>query len=182
MLDEIIATNLKHYRSERCWSLGQAALETSVSKAMLGQIERRESSPTIATLWKIAKGFKLPLTAFIEPQCAVDHSLLGKQIAFDNALRFKVLFSFDPLLCSEMFAHQLAPGVEHLSNAHQQGVIEDIIVISGELEIFDQGGWHPLKSGETLRFNADQPHGYRNLSAKETIFHNIIHYPKKSYQ
>ncbi len=33
---------------------------------MLGQIEREESSPTIATLWKIASGFETSFSSFIE--------------------------------------------------------------------------------------------------------------------
>ena len=53
-----LATTLKMLRQEKGWSLDKAARETGVSKAMLGQIERGESSPTIATMWKIAKGLQ----------------------------------------------------------------------------------------------------------------------------
>lgn len=53
-----IASTLKTLRKERGWSLDKTAQETGVSKAMLGQIERAESSPTIATLWKIASALK----------------------------------------------------------------------------------------------------------------------------
>ena len=42
---------LRAQRTARGWSLDKAAEETGVSKAMLGQIERGESSPTLATLW-----------------------------------------------------------------------------------------------------------------------------------
>ncbi|HBQ78933.1 MAG TPA: XRE family transcriptional regulator, partial [Erwinia persicina] len=59
-LQHHLANVLRVRRSERGWSLTRAAQETGVSKAMLGQIERAESSPTIATLWKIATGFNLP--------------------------------------------------------------------------------------------------------------------------
>ena len=45
-----IGSQLKAVRSERGWSLSQTAEHTGVSKAMLGQIERGESSPTVATL------------------------------------------------------------------------------------------------------------------------------------
>ena len=62
-----IANALRVLRSERGWSLDRTAQETGVSKAMLGQIERCESSPTIATLWKIASGFQTSLSSLIEP-------------------------------------------------------------------------------------------------------------------
>ena len=58
---------LRALRTGRAWSLDRAAQETGVSKAMLGQIERGESSPTIATLWKIASGFNTSLSSLIEP-------------------------------------------------------------------------------------------------------------------
>ena len=46
-----LSTMLRALRTGRAWSLDRAAQETGVSKAMLGQIERGDSSPTIATLW-----------------------------------------------------------------------------------------------------------------------------------
>ena len=49
-----LSATLKTLRQQRGWSLSRLAEETGVSKAMLGQIERNESSPTVATLWKIA--------------------------------------------------------------------------------------------------------------------------------
>ncbi len=177
MLEGIIAENVKLQRKSRQWSLSQAALETGVSKAMLGQIERQESSPTMATLWKIAKGMQLPLTALIERHTDEQYCTPQPSINVDGVLDFSVLFSFDPLLRSEMFAHTLEPLKEHLSNAHQFGVIEDIIVISGTLEMLVDEQWCELLAGDTLRFRADQPHGYRNNSNIPVIFHNIIHYP-----
>ncbi|MEH6443395.1 MAG: XRE family transcriptional regulator [Oceanospirillaceae bacterium] len=181
MLKSIIANNLKRNRKIRQWSLSKAAIETTVSKAMLGQIERQESSPTILTMWKIAKGFHLPLSALIEqqPNCeilpCVDKNI---KYSFDSQLEFQVLFAFDPIVCCEVFAHSLAANSTHLSNAHDTGVIEDIIVISGEFEMLTDGHWQSLKAGDTLRFCADTAHGYRNLTDKTAVFHNIIHYPK----
>jgi len=53
-----ISVTLQLLRKQRGWSLDKTAAATGVSKAMLGQIERGESSPTVATLWKIATGFE----------------------------------------------------------------------------------------------------------------------------
>lgn len=42
---------------------------SGISKTMLGQIERGESNPSIATVWKIANGLKISFTALIhEPK------------------------------------------------------------------------------------------------------------------
>lgn len=59
MKDLNIGKHLKNIRQNRELSLDEAAEMTSVSKPMLGQIERGQSSPTITTLWKIATGLKV---------------------------------------------------------------------------------------------------------------------------
>lgn len=59
-LARFLSTTLKQLRQQRGWSLSRLAEATGVSKAMLGQIERNESSPTVATLWKIATGLNVP--------------------------------------------------------------------------------------------------------------------------
>lgn len=168
-----IAKNLKNQRQILGWSLSKAAAETTVSKAMLGQIERGESSPTIAILWKIAKGFHLPLTAFFtEPPVQNNFS------QFQDGIGFKTLFAFNATIGSEMFLMHLRANETHQSAPHDQGVVEDIVMISGSMDVLHNGKWQILETGETLRFKADQPHGYRNLSPQATTFHNIIHYPR----
>ncbi|MDA6151190.1 helix-turn-helix transcriptional regulator, partial [Escherichia coli] len=52
----ILAKNLKAFRENKKLSLEKVAELTGVSKTMIGQIERGESSPTITTIWKIANG------------------------------------------------------------------------------------------------------------------------------
>lgn len=62
---------------------------------MLGQVERNESSPTVATLWKIATGLNVPFSAFI----VADESTAPT--AFDpqqQAMVVTPLFPWDPEL------------------------------------------------------------------------------------
>lgn len=177
-----ISLTLKTLRRERGWSLDKAAEETGVSKAMLGQIEREESSPTIATLWKIASGFKTSFSSFIEDI----HSEFNQPMyrggqtqqlhPADEKIRVMPLFPFDEQLKFEIFVIELLPSCEHLSPAHQSGVIEHVVVAEGKMEVLVNGTWQMLKKGEGVRFNANQPHGYRNLSSKLASFHDIIHY------
>ena len=91
-----IASALKTLRKDRGWSLDKAAQETGVSKAMLGQIERAESSPTISTLWKIASGFKIPFSLFIADD-QPDYGTGQTKILHPSDDKIKVLpiFPFD---------------------------------------------------------------------------------------
>lgn len=61
-----IGERLKEIRATRNLTLEDVSKLTDVSKPMLGQIERGQSSPTITTLWKIAVGLKVPLSLLLE--------------------------------------------------------------------------------------------------------------------
>lgn len=164
-------------RKERGWSLDKAAQETGVSKAMLGQIERAESSPTISTLWKIASGFNVPFSLFItdnEP----DYSTVQTKILHpsDNKIKVLPIFPFDEKLKCEIFLIELLPGCQHISPPHQSNVIEHVLVAEGTMEVFSNSIWKLLVKGQGLRFNADQPHGYRNFSEQSATLYDIIHY------
>lgn len=180
-----IAIILKSLRKERGWSLDRAAQETGVSKAMLGQIEREESSPTIATLWKIATGFETSFSSFIENndpnlEQALHRSGQTQQLhPKDEKIRVMTLFPFDKKLQFEIFVIDLLPSCEHLSPPHKEGVTEHVIVAEGQMEVLINNTWKPLAKGEGLRFKANQPHGYRNKSTKKACFHNVIHYSVK---
>ena len=62
---EAIAGNLKALREARGLSLDQLADLTGVSKSMLRQIETGKSSPTIATIWKVANGLHVSFTSLL---------------------------------------------------------------------------------------------------------------------
>ncbi|MFW8594142.1 helix-turn-helix domain-containing protein [Cribrihabitans neustonicus] len=191
MAEEKIRINLRSLRQSAGLSLAQAAARTGVSKAMLGQIERGESSPTLATLWKLAKGFHLPLTAFIEelvppaeqpplvPGAAAGaEARQPEAVQFPGSIAVRPVFAFDPRLGSESFEVTLVPRQSHVSQAHDTGVVEDVFVTAGAVEVLSGGSWQRLEPGEGLRFAADAPHGYRNTGGAPARFLNTLYYPK----
>ncbi|ELW1647614.1 helix-turn-helix transcriptional regulator [Enterobacter oligotrophicus] len=169
-----LASTLKSLRQARGWSLSKLAEETGVSKAMLGQIERNESSPTVSTLWKIATGLNVPFSAFITPET-------DPQAVFDpqqQAMVVKPLFPWDDALKFDHFSITLAPGAFSESTPHEAGVIEHVVVISGELEMNIEGSWRTLYADSGVRFAGDKPHAYRNSGTRTVHFHSLIHYPR----
>jgi len=179
-LNEIISTHLRSLRKEKGWSLDVTAANTGVSKAMLGQIERGESSPTIATLWKIVTGFSVSFSSFI-----TDHGVTGdileetrSEFVESDKVELKTLFAYSPETGIETFKLSFSPGHEQLSPAHQKGVIEHVVVIEGLVEILFDDHWHPLKKGESIRFDASHDHGYANRTKNLAQVINIICYPR----
>jgi len=173
-LNNTLGQQLRCARAVKEWSLDAASKATGVSKAMLGQIERGESSPTVAKLWKIATGFELPLSYFFNQEGAVTEQVQG--LKREQGISIATLFSFDSDTQLEVFSLTLSPGHQQQSSPHSDGVIEHISVISGDMECLIDGQWLPLSEGQQLKFNANKAHGYRNVSANDVTFHNIISY------
>ncbi|WP_172378770.1 helix-turn-helix domain-containing protein [Vibrio sp. Vb339] len=178
-----VGTNLKRLRQEKGWSLDKAAKATGVSKAMLGQIERGESSPTVAKLWQIASGFEVSFSSFITESSNNELTSLFRDA---NELRreeynvgffVSLLFPFEEALGFEIFELTLAPGYQHESDPHNTGVTEHILCISGEMAVLFDGEWQTLQAGQAVRFNANQSHGYKNIGEGNAVFNNVIHYP-----
>lgn len=173
---------LKSIRSARGWSLDQTAARTGVSKAMLGQIERGESTPTVATLWKIATGLGVPMTALLEADRGDGDVLLLRDAAdlrvrpAQEGMQRALLFPYEARFGFELYELTFAPGFESISEPHEIGVVEHITVLQGEVELLVEEEWRPLRQGQALRFPADRRHGYRNRTAEEAVVMDLIHY------
>lgn len=168
-----IATHLKSLRKSMALSLDAAATRTGVSKAMLGQIERQESSPTIATLWKIASGLDTSFSAFFVS--ALDEVPEQSNFPDDPDMKVKALFPYQDDTKIEVLEVRLLNFHQQRSEPHVAGMVEHVHVIEGELAIYFNQEWHNLQQGESLRFFADQSHAYKALT-KTAVFHNIICY------
>lgn len=181
MESDEITLKLRDVRAASGLSLSKVAELTGVSKAMLGQIERGESSPTIATLWKIAKGFQLPLSALIGTAALRDSADAGvfRTVTFPGSIQVKIVFPFDPTLGAETFHVALKSNQCHESPAHAAGVTEEVFVLEGALDVLRDGEWVSLQSGQGLRFAADLPHGYR-AGATGAAFLNMHHYAQQT--
>ena len=82
---------------------------------MLGQIEREESSPTVATLWKLAKGFDVSFSTFLEESPPDLQSLFtvltqdNHLSSADRSIQITTIFPFDKQLDCEIFSIELLP-------------------------------------------------------------------------
>ena len=169
-----ISARLRAIRGERGWSLDVASQNTNVSKAMLGQIERGESSPTVTTLWKLASGFGLPFSALVPVD---DEPLRDRQpiLSTDSEMEVTPIFPMEDGVNLEMFRIRLLGPHVQTSQSHGSESIEHIVVLEGSMKVYCDRKWHHLESGDSLRFGADQMHRYAAVS-DTAIFHNIIYY------
>jgi transcriptional regulator with XRE-family HTH domain len=175
-----IGKEMRRIRTEMRISLDTAARLTGVSKAMLGQIERGESVPTISTLWKISTGYKVTFSNFIS-QPSDNNNILSigdiYPIKEENGeMLLYNIFPFDPISGLDFLQIHINPHCRHVSFPHTNVLNEYIVVIKGQLEMTINEKVYLLKEGDAMSFHGDVNHIYANPSNDETVFHNIIRY------
>lgn len=180
-LNVMIGKRLSELRKNRGWSLDQAASATGVSKPMLAQIERGDSNPTISTLWKIASGFAVPFSHFLEEPDEDVRLTDMEQITplCDDSGKYLVypLYKKEPGTSFEMYEVVLKAECHYVSRPHQRGVKEYIMVREGELTLVIGDGTHTVGKDQSIRFSADKKHAYINRQEKDCRISMLVHYP-----
>jgi transcriptional regulator with XRE-family HTH domain len=180
-LNEIIAENLRKLRMERALSLGQLAELSGVSKVMLSQIEKGDTNPTINTIWKIAKGLKVPYTRLIDK--AKDKTVVVRRsscaaLNTDEALQSGVCyFTTSPTRNFELFRSALDAGGVCESVSHSERSEEYILVTRGELTVEINDARYVLAEGDAVFFDATERHSYINDGEDAAEYIVINYYP-----
>lgn len=175
-----IAENLKNIRKLRGYSYDQLASLTGVSKGMLSQIEKGESSPTVNTLWKIANGLQVSFSSLVEEtKPTVSVVRLNKKAAVPESNELYQVYPYFPFDASkkfEIYYMELLQGCVHKSERHHGSVEEYVLVCDGEATITIRGEEYILKKGDSMRFQADHIHTYANHTDKTTSCYLLIYY------
>lgn len=181
LVNKTIAENLKNLRKQRKLTLDSVSELTGVSKSMLGQIERSESSPTISTLWKIATGLHISFTSLMEKPHQETIVIKNDEIppiSSDNKhFRLYPIFPLENNRSFEMLYIEIDSGSTSESLPHEFGTEEFIIVYSGSLELtIDNTETYTISEGSSIHYKADKNHKYHNPSNTTTKLCMVIHY------
>jgi transcriptional regulator with XRE-family HTH domain len=181
-LNSTVGANLKRMRAERRMSLDGLAEITGVSKSMLGQIERGETSPTITTIWKIANGLKVSFSAFLERaepvSQFVDFADVAPLVEDEGKYSIRPVFGVEGERNFEIFSLTMQPGGHLEAEPHLAGTQEFILVYAGALIVTVDGARQEVAAGQAFRFAADARHGYANESGGEMRCCMVLYYPK----
>ena len=178
----VLGRNLRRLRTRQGYSLERLAKRSGVSRAMLSQIETGKSAPTIGLLWKIATSLGVPFAALLDSQRVHGTVVLRRDQAkilssSDGKFTSRALFPFDGERKVEFYELRLAPKHKEAAEAHAPGTVENLVVVQGAIEIVP--GREPaqvLNEGDSLLFEADVPHSYRNLGDREAVLYLVMTY------
>jgi transcriptional regulator with XRE-family HTH domain len=183
-LAPIVGTNLRRLRTKRGLSLEKLAHSSGVSRAMLGQIELGQSAPTINVLWKIARALEVTFSALISSRTQSGALVLRTQdskllTSKDRTFTSRALFPFDEPRRVEFYELRLAAGSVDHADAHPPGTSENLVVTQGTVEIDTAGETHRLETGDSILFEADSPHAYRNPGRGDAVMYLVMTYAQE---
>lgn len=184
-LTPVVGTNLRRLRIKRGLSLERLSRASTVSRAMLGQIELGQSTPTINVLWKIARALGVPFSALITSRGVGRTTVMPAARAkiltsHDGTFSSRALFPFDEPRTTEFYELRLAAGAVEKADPHPPGTIENLVVTHGTLELSAGAERHRLEAGDAILFEADVAHAYRNAGDAECVMYLVMTYAEKT--
>ena len=164
-----VGERLKSLREAMDLSLRDLAERSGVSAPMLSQVERGETSPTLAVAERIAAGLDLTLSQLL--RLDEDRHVVVVR-AGEGRRRRKRGHSVEELTPplpgqrADVSVHSLAPGAATGGPddppMHEPGSRETAVVVEGEVDLFIDGERHQLAGGDSVTFDADLPHHFEN--------------------
>jgi XRE family transcriptional regulator, regulator of sulfur utilization len=148
-------------------SLSELAEQSGVAKSIISQIERNETNPTLATIWRLSQALDVSIERvlssgddepFIDKTTKGDTPILTSD---DGKVRLGIIGWIKTVEWLQWYDVQAEPGGVLDSDAHQRGSIECLSVIEGEFEVEVGDQIQRAKAGETLRYRCDRPHSVR---------------------
>jgi transcriptional regulator with XRE-family HTH domain len=162
-------------------SLRDLTERSGVSTPMLSQVERGETSPTIAVAVKIASGLDLTLSQLLrldEGQHVAVSRAEGRRSNERGGHRFEELTPPLPGQRADVSLHTLEPGATTGGREdppmHEPGSRETAVVLAGTLALIVDGTRYELCEGDSVTFDADLPHHFENDGEDPTRFIAVI--------
>ena len=150
-------------------SLSELAEQSGVAKSIISQIERNETNPTLATIWRLSQALDISIERFLVE--VDDEPFVGKSTkgdtptltSDDGKCRLAIVGWLRTVEWLQWYDMHCDPGGVLESDAHQRGSVESVSVLRGELEVEVGGAIQRARAGETLRYRCDRSHTIRNV-------------------
>ncbi|MCP8937284.1 XRE family transcriptional regulator [Alsobacter sp. SYSU M60028] len=153
-------------------SLSELAEQSGVAKSIISQIERNETNPTLATIWRLSQALDVSIERVLSAgheEPFIDKTTKGDTpvlFSDDGKVRLAIFGWIKTVEWLQWYDVHAEPGGVLESDPHQRGSIESLSVIEGEFEVQVADVVQKAKAGETLRYRCDRHHIVRNVSDK----------------
>ena len=179
--DLAVGSRVRSLREGMDLSLRELAERSKVSAPMLSQVERGDTSPTLAVAQKIAAGLDLSLSQLLrldEGRHVVVVRAGDRRTRRRRGHRVEELTPPLPGQRADVSEHTLAPGSATGGPddppMHEPGSRETAVVLAGAVELFIDGQRYELTQGDSVTFDADLPHHFENNGSTDVRLIAIV--------
>jgi transcriptional regulator with XRE-family HTH domain len=177
----VIGRRVRALREARGLSLRDLAQRSGVSAPMLSQVERGETSPTIAVAQRMAYGLDLSLSTLLrldEERHVIVVRKSERRTERRDGHRVAELTPSLPGERASVTLHSLRPGGRTGGPddrpLHAPGSRETVIALAGRLNLHIDGDRYALAEGDAVTFDADLPHHFENPTRREVRFMAVV--------
>jgi transcriptional regulator with XRE-family HTH domain len=165
---------IRKLRIDQGMTIAQLADAAEVSSALISQVERGLTDPSLATLRQIARVFSVPLFDLFESSPAASPVTVirrGEESTITSP-------NGDALYARKSVAHgqvevlrgELRPGGVSHTEPWSHPAEECVIVVNGSLLVEVDGTTHRLEDGDSCYFDSRLPHRLINDTDRVTVF------------
>jgi transcriptional regulator with XRE-family HTH domain len=166
-----LGSRLRALRAEQGMTLAQLGQMVGLSPSYLSQIEREKANPSLVTLSSIAETLGVELRSFFElsrPVWQVVRRGDGERFSDDQSKAvFQVLSS--PAVRGKIEPCRVTchPGMRTDRGSHAGE--ELVFVLEGQLEVEVGEETFTLNTGDSIHYQAGQPHCWRNPGTRKSV-------------
>ncbi|WP_297521532.1 XRE family transcriptional regulator [uncultured Clostridium sp.] len=172
---------VKTVRLEQNLSLEELAKRTGVSRLTLAKIEHGDANPSINIMWKICNTLSIQFTDLFDVNEEIVMSKASESQgieADDKSFRIEFMFREESKSPTEFFRIYLSKSKSILTEKHNKGCVEVATVMRGKVLIKVEDEEFILNEFDSLKFNADKNHEYKNISDGEAVINTSVIYNK----
>ena len=165
-----LGNRIRAARARRGLSLGELASIAGVSKSLVSQIERGIAAPSIDTVRRLASALELPVfSLFMEEP----HNGMIVRRGERRVVRYPGSGATREILSPTLGGRMVLlwvtfpPGEDGREPVRHVGE-ESVVVIRGTLEVHLGQEQVMLERGDTMTFDPEVPHSFRNPTNEET--------------
>src|ERR1700761_7413813 len=136
-------------------SLSELAEQSGVAKSIISQIERNETNPTLATIWRLSQALDVSIERvlaagdeepFLEKTSRADTPIL---VSEDGKVRLAIIGWLKTIEWLQWYEVTAALGGVLDSDPHQRGSVESLSVSEGAFEVEIGGAVQRARASET---------------------------------
>ena len=182
--NQSLGQKIRERRKDQQLTLVQVAEGSKISPSFLSQIERDQATPSVTTLYALAKTLEVSAASFFTESStnagAEANSFTQNSVTVVRAAQRKILISPDSNILNELLTPDLRGAIEMMlivmppkTDSGAESFVhvgeECGVILKGQLEIWVGEEKFILEPGDSIYYSSDIPHRSKNIGDTDVV-------------